>query len=296
MSTNRRNFIWASLLSAAYLVPLRQVRGASSGSFDVEEEQPATSGSFDDDYVTLEPELKTGPIPTHPSRVALVIGNSRYNFFPKLANPEHDATDLAAILRSTGFKVVFGTNLPRITMENAIATFVKNARTANASLVFFAGHGLQYQGVNYLAPVDGQLSDETDLKKFIRLQDVIDDLQNTPGVRILIVDACRDNDAITQLAASAPTPKSRSIGLQRGLAKVEADGIFVAFASQANKVASDGNGRNSPFTASLLKRIVEPGVELRTIMTRVRGDVVTATHNAQRPEAWDSLIGEFTFR
>ena len=227
-------------------------------------------------------------------RLALVIGNSRYANFQSLPNPRNDANDLASVLRNLGFEVILGTDLNRTAMEDVLQDFGRKARTADAALVYFAGHGIQHQGVNYLTPIDAKLTDETDLRRLFNLQDVIGDLQTAGRIRILIVDACRDNQAVQQLASTLP--KTRSAAFTRGMARVEPDGTLVAFATQANKTANDGNGRNSPFTQALLARLQESGVELRTLMTRVRQDVVTSTNGVQRPEVWDSLIGEFTFR
>lgn len=225
--------------------------------------------------------------------VALVIGNSAYLKFPRLENPTSDAEDTARMFRQQGFEVITGTNLSRSEMEEALISFGKKARSSDTAIVYYAGHGLQHQGINYLIPVDASLTDETDLRKLIKLQDVIADLQAASKIRILIVDACRDNDAVQQLASTLP--KSRSSAFARGLAKTEADGTLVVFATQPNKVAADGAGRNSPFTAALLARIRQPSVDVRVLMARVRSDVVEATRGAQRPEVWDSLIGEFTF-
>jgi uncharacterized caspase-like protein len=114
-------------------------------------------------------------------------------------------------------------------------------------------------------------------------------------VRILIVDACRDNEAVQQVASRLPA--SRAAAVSRGLSRVpDADGTLVVFATQPNRVAADGAGRNSPFTQALLKHLPTPGVELRTLMTRVRADVVAATGGMQRPELSDSLVGEFVFK
>jgi invasion protein IalB len=248
--------------------------------------------------------LVTTAVPTTPSvlsinsvgsRVALVIGNSNYAFFPKLPNPQNDAQDLAAELKNVGFDVLLGTDLKRAGMEDIFIRFAKKVRDSDTALVFYAGHGLQHQGLNYLAPVDAKIDDETDLRKLVNLQDVLADLQNAGHVRILIVDACRDNTVMQQLAARLPA--TRSAAFTRGLAAISgADGTLIAFATQPNKVAEDGSGRNSPFTAALLKNLPTKGLELRTLMTRVRAEVVVATHGQQRPEVWDSLVGEFTFQ
>ena len=225
-------------------------------------------------------------------RVALVIGNSAYTIFPKLPNPRHDAEDLGAVLKEVGFDVLLGLDLKRTGMEEILIQFARKARISDTALVFYAGHGLQHLGINYLAPVDAAIEDETDLRKLVNLQDVMNDLQGAGQVRILIVDACRDNEVIKQL--SARLPATRSAVFSRGLAKIDA--ADVAFATQPNRVAEDGTGRNSPFTQALLKYLPTPGLELRTLMTRVRTEVVKTTGGAQRPEVWDSLVGEFTFQ
>jgi Flp pilus assembly protein TadD len=227
-------------------------------------------------------------------RVALVIGNSNYSDLRKIPNPQNDAEDLAAALKGVGFEVLTGIDLKRNAMEDIFIRFARMARQSETALVFYAGHGLQYQGINYLTPVDSKVEDVTDLRKLISLQDVIGDLQGASRVRILIVDACRDNEAIAQLASRLPA--SRSAALNRGLARIEgADGTLIAFATQPNRVAADGAGRNSPFTQALLKHLPTPGLELRTLMARVRADVVDLTGGGQRPEVWDSLVGEFAF-
>jgi tetratricopeptide (TPR) repeat protein len=228
-------------------------------------------------------------------RVALVVGNSGYVNFPQIPNPRNDATDLAKALQGVGFKVLLGTDLKRSEMEDIFIKFARESRSADTALVYYAGHGIQYNGINYLAPIDAQLQDETDLRRFVNLQDVIGDLQTVGKVRILIVDACRDNKAMQQLASRLPASRSLAFG-QHGLAPTEADGTLIAFATQANQVAADGQGRNSPFAQALLKNIGAPGVELRTMLTRVRADVVAATGGTQRPEVWDSMIGEFEFK
>jgi uncharacterized caspase-like protein len=146
-----------------------------------------------------------------------------------------------------------------------------------------------------LVPVDALIEDEADLRKLANLQDVIGDLQSASRVRILIVDACRDNGVMRQLQNGLTV--TREAAVTRGFARVEgADGTLIAFATQPNRVAADGLGRNSPFTRALLKHLPTPGLELRTLMTRVRAEVVQATGGTQRPEVADSLVGEFVFK
>ncbi len=228
-------------------------------------------------------------------RIALVIGNSKYASLRALPNPRNDADDIARVLKTLGFEVTLGTDLKRTEMEEALIRFAREARGSRTALVFYSGHGIQYQGENYLLPIDARIEDESDLRRLIKLQDVIGDLQNASDVRILIVDACRDNEAVQQVAARLPAP--RAAAMNRGLSRMaDADGTLVVFATQPNRVAADGPGRNSPFTQALLKHMPTPGVELRTLMTRVRADVVAATNGTQRPELSDSLVGEFVFK
>ena len=175
-------------------------------------------------------------------------------------------------------------NSPQVRLtkdQHSVIRFARNLDKADTALVFYAGHGLQHNGINYLAPIDARIEDEADLRKLVNLQVVINDLQSAGRVRILIVDACRDNDVVQQIARRlSPT---RSSAFSRGLARIDgADGTLVAFATQPNRVAADGDGRNSPFSQALLKYLPTPGLELRTLMTRVRAEVV---HNGRRTTA-----------
>src|SRR5262249_1635857 len=157
-------------------------------------------------------------------------------------------------------------------MEDAFADLARKARSADVALVFFAGHGLQDQGKNYLAPIDAALSDETDLRRrFVQFDDVLDDLAGAKGARIFLLDSCRDTGAGRALRAM---PGGRSAGGDRGLAVVpRGEGQLVAFATLPNRVAADGEGVDSPFTTALIAHLNEPGVELRTVLLRVRIDV-----------------------
>ncbi len=225
--------------------------------------------------------------------MALVIGNGAYdNLTPVLPNPPNDALAVAEVLHGLGFEVDVATDVTKDRMEDALARLARQSRTAEVTLFFYAGHGLQDQGRNYLAPIDAALTDETDLRRrFVRLDDVLDDLASANGARILLLDACRDNDAIDALRAAVPATRSASV--TRGLARVASvEGQLVAFATQPDRVAADGDGENSPFTSALMTHLPAPGVELRTALTRVRVDVAAATGNSQIPEVSDSLLGE----
>jgi predicted negative regulator of RcsB-dependent stress response len=224
-------------------------------------------------------------------RVALVIGNSNYATLPFLATPRQDAEDVAGILGTLGFEVLVGTDLKRAEMEELVIRFARLARSADTALVFYAGHAIQHNGENYLASVDAVFEDEADLRKYTILRDIVRDLQGAGRARILIVDACRDDQVVARAVAKLPAARAAALG--NGLAWMSgAEGTLVAFAAQANRTATDSNDRNSRFTQALLKQLPTPGIELRTMMTRVRSDVTTATHGTQRPELFDSLPSE----
>jgi uncharacterized caspase-like protein len=240
--------------------------------------------------------LQAGPSAAE-KRVALVIGNGTYAAERmRLANPTADAALVSRTLRELGFAVDTVLDAGKETMEDAVGRFAQQSRDADVALFYYAGHALQDLGKNFLMPVDGFLKSEQDLRRrFVRLDDVLADLSAAKGARIVILDACRDNDAVEALRAVVP--QTRSTGVSRGLAAVpKVSGMLVAFATQPDRVAADGIGANSPFAQALARRFVEPGVELRTVLTRVRQDVATATANAQVPEVSDSLLGELYLR
>ncbi len=228
-------------------------------------------------------------------RVALVIGNAAYETTAALANPRNDATDISAALRRLGFEVVDGQDLSKRSMEQALGRFSRIAQGADAAVVFYAGHGLQYQGQNYLVPVDAKLEDEFSFTyEMLKLEEVLIALERAKGVRILMLDACRNNPFAEKL--SRMLSRTRDFGLSRGLAKIDrTEGMVIAYATQANQVAADGRGRNSPFTAALVKEIEEPGIEVATLFRRVARTVNSTTGGRQTPELSLSLLGEFYF-
>jgi peptidoglycan/xylan/chitin deacetylase (PgdA/CDA1 family) len=227
-------------------------------------------------------------------RVALVIGNGAYQNVPRLLNPENDANDVAAALKRDGFDTIFATDLNKDQMDEATIKFAKAARTADVAMFYYSGHALQFAGVNYLAPVDAKLTDEADLRRFVRVDEIVGDLQQAKNLRILVLDACRDNPLADQLRRSIGA--TRALPLQGGLAKMDTPlGMIVSFSTQAGTEADDGNGRNSPYTAAFLKEI-EQQDEIGTIFRRVSSDVYEATSHRQLPELSLSLIGEFYLR
>ncbi|MFO0987819.1 MAG: caspase domain-containing protein, partial [Alphaproteobacteria bacterium] len=227
-------------------------------------------------------------------RVALVIGNSAYKHAPALANPKNDAEGMAASLRRLKFEVVEGTDLDKPAMERLLQAFADKLEKADVALVFYAGHGLQVNGRNYLVPVDGKLDKESDLVFQAVPLDVIQGLmEQGQRTNIMILDACRDNPLARNLARTMGT-RSTSIG--RGLGETKAGiGTLIVYATQPGNVALDGDTKNSPFTAALLKHIEAPGLEIRQVLTRVRNDVITATREKQVPWDSSSLRGDFFF-
>ena len=225
------------------------------------------------------------------TRVALVIGNGSYQNTAALANPVNDAQDIAAALQRVGFSVMLERNLDKRGMDGAIARFARQAQNADAALFYFAGHGLQHRGLNYLVPVDARLEDEFSLTfELSRVEDVLHVLERARGTKILILDACRNNPLTDRMRWATA---ARDLAT-RGLARIEpTHGMITAYATQANQVAVDGTGRNSPFTAALIKEIEQPGVEIGAMFRRVAAEVHRQTQGRQLPEVAVSLFGEF---
>ncbi len=223
-------------------------------------------------------------------RVALVIGNSAYKNVPQLANPKNDASDMAAKLEALGFEVVQGEDLDLRGMRSTVRDFVRKLDGADLSLFFYAGHGLQVNGNNYMAPVDAQLASYDDLDfEALPMDLVLSAMERNTKVNLIFLDACRDNPLAQNLARSMGT---RSTAVGRGLAKIGSGiGSLIAFSTQPGNVALDGDGRNSPFTTALLKHLGTPGKSVTTDLISVRKDVLAATGGKQVP--WDnsSLTG-----
>jgi uncharacterized caspase-like protein len=225
------------------------------------------------------------------NRVALVIGNGAYAHVPHLPNPSHDAEDVAAALKRTGFQTIVGIDLDQAGMQEAAIRFARAARTADVAMFYYSGHALQFAGVNYMVPIDAQLRDEADLRRMTKVDEVVADLQQAKNLRILVLDSCRDNPLANELKRSIGITRSASIG--RGLAKFDSpEGMIVAYATQVGRTAEDGDGRNSPYTAAFLRN-VEAKEEIGTIFRRISADVYQTTRQTQLPELSLSLIGEF---
>jgi tetratricopeptide (TPR) repeat protein len=225
-------------------------------------------------------------------RVALVIGNSKYRYANPLPNPANDAADISQVLRKLGFDVIEGRDLDRRGMEDRIRAFGRKLEAgADLALLFYAGHGMQVGGRNYLIPVDAKLERSGDLTlDTIELGQILAQMEAEKRVNLVFLDACRDNPLARSFARSLGT-RSASVG--SGLAPVQsAIGTLIAYATQPDNVALDGDGRNSPFTTALLKYIATPKLEIGSIMKRVRADVIATTREKQVPWDHSSLVGD----
>jgi hypothetical protein len=224
-------------------------------------------------------------------RVALIIGNSAYSGVPALANPANDADDMEVRLRGLGFDVRSGTNLDVAGFDQAVREFARALEGADVALFYYAGHGIQANGENYLLPVDARFDDLSGLKRqAVALADVMEEMQSRARTALVFIDACRDNPLADRMRA-----KTRAVS--RGLARVDvtANNTLVVFATAPGKVAADGEGRNSPFTKALLDHVDAPGVEVESLMKRVSAAVITATKGEQEPERLSRLTSEFYF-
>ncbi|MFN0116300.1 MAG: caspase family protein [Paracoccaceae bacterium] len=224
-------------------------------------------------------------------RVALVIGNSAYEFVSKLPNPANDADDIAAALKRLGFSVTAAKDLDYNRMRLAVRDFGEAAADADMALVYFAGHGIEIGNTNYLIPVNAELKSDRDVEfEAIRLDAVIGALDASKGVKIVLVDACRNNPFLGSMTMTTAT---RSVG--RGLARVDPGGVLVGYAARGGTVSLDGKGRNSPYAKAVLAHLEEPGLELGKMFRKVRDSVLQDTEGGQEPFTYGSLPGEDIF-
>ena len=224
-------------------------------------------------------------------RVALVIGMSKYQQVPRLANPARDADVVAALFKQAGFDTINNQrDLGIVDLRRVIREFSETSRDADIAVVYYAGHGIEVDGTNYLVPADAKLVSDFDIEdETVSLDRVLKALEGTKRLRLVILDACRDNPFANTMKRSLA---SRSVG--RGLAKIEPtmSDTLIAFAAKAGAVASDGDGANSPFATALVRHIAEPGLDLRLAFGRVRDDVLKSTGNRQEPFVYGSLGGQ----
>jgi invasion protein IalB len=228
-------------------------------------------------------------------RVALVIGNSAYKHAGELANPRNDAVDMAGALKQLGFEVVQGFDLDKPSFDRKVREFGTALSNADAGLFFYAGHGLQVAGKNYLVPIDAELT-TTDALEFemVELDVVHRIMERHAATNVVFLDACRNNPLTRNLARAMGT---RSAAIGQGLAQAESGiGTLISFSTQPGNVALDGVGRNSPFSGALAKRILQSNDDLSAILIDVRNDVRKLTGGKQVPWEHSALTGRFYFK
>jgi hypothetical protein len=224
-------------------------------------------------------------------RVALVIGNSEYRNASPLPNTINDANAVATLFRSVGFEVVSSRNeLGVLEFKRAVRDFLITAETAEIAVVYYAGHGIEVNGANFLIPVDARLARDYDVEdEAVALDRIIWALQPVRRLRLILLDACRDNPFAARLQRSVSTRAAPKGGLGK-LDDVSAD-TLVAYAAKEGLVSYDGAGSNSPFAAALVKHIAEPGLDIRIALGRVRDEVLRTTAGRQEPFIYGSLGG-----
>src|SRR6476469_4455709 len=224
-------------------------------------------------------------------RVALVLGNSAYRNVAPLANPVNDSAKIASTLKDAGFGVVDSRrDLPAAETRRALRDFADRARDADIAVVYYAVHGIEVDGANYLIPVDARLERDTDIyDEGLSLDRVLVAIEPAKKLRLVILDACRDNPFARTMKR---TVASRAIG--QGLAKVEptSPNVLIAYSAKAGSTAADGDGQNSPFTAALSHHLTKPGLDVRRAFGFVRDEVLKTTGNKQEPFVYGSLGGE----
>ena len=223
------------------------------------------------------------------SRVALVIGNGSYQKVPELPNPPRDATDIGRALERLNFKVTQIKDATAHEMRKAVVDFGRAAEGAEMAVVFYAGHGMEVGGENWLIPINAELRSDADIEsEAVSLRSISLQVSKARQLGLVILDACRNNPFAAKMKRSLNTR-----AVSRGLAPAEpSDNVLIAYAARDGTTASDGDSRHSPFTTALLRHIETPGLEISFLFRRVRDDVMTATKREQQPFVYGSLSKE----
>jgi tetratricopeptide (TPR) repeat protein len=243
--------------------------------------------STPDPLLRPKPSMPMAPIQEH--RVALVMGNSDYQNVQRLPNPAKDAQAVAETLRGAGFEsVALVLNSTREKMLDELRLFVARADKADWGVVYYTGHGIEQQGANYLIPVDARLASDRDIQfESIALEQVLAAVEGARKLRLVILDACRDNPFLSRMRLTVATRQ-----IARGLSRVEPEGgTLVVYAAKHGQIALDGGHEHSPFTTAFLKWALTPGVEVNKLFRLIRDDVLEATSGVQEPFAYGSLSG-----
>ena len=267
------------------------------------QQNPSGQNPPGDVVAAARPPEPATPAPSSPRpaavpfgrRVALVIGNSAYQHAPTLPNPRRDAVMVADALRQANFQsVTLQNDLGREQLVNALRDFARLAEGADWAVVYYAGHGMEVAGVNYLVPVDARISTDRDINlEAVSMDQVLNSAERARKLRLVLLDACRDNPFADQMKRTMTTV-SRSVS--RGLAQMEPDpGTLVVFAAKHGETAMDGDAQNSPFALAFVRNIRTPGVEVRRLFDNVRDDVMEMTGHQQQPYSYGSISGRQDF-
>ena len=227
-------------------------------------------------------------------RVALIVGNSSYQSVPQLPNPARDASSVAKMFKDAGFDSVdVLLNVGNLDFKRAIRKFENEADQADIAVIYYAGHGLEVLGTNYLIPIDARLASDRDAEdEAIPLERLVSSADGAKRLRLIILDACRDNPFLSTMKRERKVA-SNTRGISAGLGRVEptSTDTLIAYAAKAGSTADDGNGAHSPFTTAILKDLPVPGLDVRLAFGRVRDDVLKSTDNRQEPFVYGSLGG-----
>ena len=270
--------IYSSPLIAARLKPPPEIKRESPTQPEI-----LKSNAGQRESAEILPGLSSAP----ERRTALVIGNGSYET-GRLKNPVNDATDMAATLKRLGFNVILKTNASQRVMDEAVREFGRSLTRSDVGLFYFAGHGIQTGGSNYLIPVSARIEKEEDVRfEAIDAGRILSEMDHANnGLNIVLLDACRNN------------PFARSFRSEsRGLAIIGQvpKGAFISYATAPGDIARDGDGRNSPYTGALLQYMQTPGVPIETVFKRVRLKLDSETGGKQVPWESSSLKGDFYF-
>jgi Caspase domain/Putative peptidoglycan binding domain len=226
-------------------------------------------------------------------RVALVIGNSDYQHAPRLPNPEKDATAVAEMFRKAGFDAVIeANNVGNLDFKRAIRKFEDATLGSDIAVVYYAGHGIEVGGINYLVPINARLASDRDAQdEAITLNRVVESVDAAKRLRLVILDACRDNPFVTTMKHFRRRTAFRSISAGLGQVEPTSTNTLIAYAAKAGSTAADGEGQHSPFTRALLDNLTVPGLDIRLAFGRVRDEVLKITDRRQEPFVYGSLGG-----
>ncbi|MGR3620853.1 caspase family protein [Pseudophaeobacter sp.] len=230
-------------------------------------------------------------------RIALVVGMANYQFLPPLQNTHNDANGMAQTLEGIGFDVTLSLDATALEMTQLLDDFAFRSEVADLALIYFAGHGIEVQGENFLIPVDANVTSNRDVQRqSASLKQLLDAVDRARKMRIVILDSCRDNplgdNIVLEASTQAETTTNETRGGGGGMAAADPDrGTLVAFAARDGQVALDGTGTNSPYAQALMQKMVQPSLEISLMFRQVRDLVLQNTGNLQEPHTYGSLTG-----